>query len=242
MHPRARFITPDWRGCGRSDHPAYGNTIGGVAADVLELLDRLDIRDGVLVGSSLGGNIALEAALADRSRLAGLVLVDAPQHFFADGIDRAAFWAWHASLRRSRADVVHRMTPDWFGPGVGPATHRFTAELLLRSGWFIDDLLADASSHDRRADLPSLDLPVALLHGALDSEVPQEVPRAGAALLPNATLQIFQGAGHMPHIEVPEAFNASLAGFLNSLDEAATVHKDPCYHMGPYHSQGRSSR
>jgi non-heme chloroperoxidase len=220
LHEQARCVTPDWRGCGRSDHPAHGNTIETVAGDILQLLDLLGFQSAVLVGSSLGGNIALEAALRSEGRVAALVLVDAPQHFFADGIDKQQFWAWHASMRSRRHDLFYEMVRTWFGPSAGDGLRRWTSEQLLQSGWFIDDLLADAASHDPRDRLSGLAMPVLLLHGRLDQEVPLTVPQEAAALLPNGRLTVLDECGHMPHLEKPEHVSAELAQFSDRLDTA----------------------
>ncbi|WP_250284783.1 MULTISPECIES: alpha/beta fold hydrolase [unclassified Frankia] len=217
LHEQARCVTPDWRGCGRSDHPAHGNTVETVAGDILQLVDLLDLRDVVLVGSSLGGNIALEAALGSDGRIAALALLDAPQHFFADGVDKERFSAWHASMRTRRHDLFYEMVDTWFGPKAGQGVRRWTSEQLLRSGWFIDDLLADAATHDRRDQLGELPVPVLLLHGRLDREVPVTVPQAAEALLPNARLVVLEDCGHMPHLEDPARVSAELARFLEEL-------------------------
>lgn len=218
LHRQARCVTPDWRGCGRSDHPAHGNTIETVAGDILQLLDLLQLQPAVLVGSSLGGNIALEAACRSEGQVAALVLVDAPQHFFADGIDKERFWAWHGSMRSRRHDLFYAMVDTWFGPLAGEGVKKWTSEQLLASGWFIDDLLADAAAHDRRTQLSSLTMPVLLLHGRLDREVPVTIPETAATMLPNARLAMLDGCGHMPHLEDPARVSAELAEFLDQLD------------------------
>lgn len=218
LHDRARCVTPDWRGCGRSDHPAYGNTIETVAGDTLQMLDLLGLQSAVLVGSSLGGNIALETALRSEGRVAALVLVDAPQHFFADGIDKQRFWAWHASMRSRRQDLFYEMVDTWFGPLAGDGVRHWTSAQLLQSGWFIDDLLAEAAGHDPRDRLPDLTMPVLLLHGSLDQEVPLTVPNAAVRLLPNGRLVVLEGCGHMPHLEDPARVSAEIAQFLDQLD------------------------
>jgi non-heme chloroperoxidase len=218
LHQHARCVTIDSRGCGRSDHPAHGNTIATNSDDVLQVIETLDLNGVVLVGSSLGGNIALEAALTGRNRVEALVLIDAPQHFFADGVDKDQFWAWHRAMRSRRYDLFYEMVDSWFGPNAGPGVRRWTSEQMLRSGWFIDDLLADAAKHDRRQKLGRLDIPVLLLHGVHDREVPHAVPELAAAMLPNAQLVMLAACGHMPHLEDPQRVVTELKRFLAQLD------------------------
>ncbi|MBC3761825.1 alpha/beta fold hydrolase [Quadrisphaera oryzae] len=67
-----RVIRYDWRGYGDSD-PARGDYAHH--EDLLGLLDALGVQDGVLVGCSMGGGYALQAALEAPERVAGLVLI-----------------------------------------------------------------------------------------------------------------------------------------------------------------------
>jgi pimeloyl-ACP methyl ester carboxylesterase len=72
LAPQCRVIRYDWRGVGDSDSPT-----GTVChfEDLLGLLDALEIEDAVLVGCSMGGAHALDAALAAPNRVRGLVLI-----------------------------------------------------------------------------------------------------------------------------------------------------------------------
>lgn len=205
-----RVVTIDWRGCGRSEHPDYGNTIAQVAADIVEVLVALELSEVTIVGSSLGGNLALEVALSAPSRLAEVVLIDAPAHWFTDGLDPDAFEVWIASLSGDRPAVVEAMMPGWFGPHGSEAMRRWTTSLVLGSGPFVDLLLRDAASHDRRQQLPGLDLPLHVLHGELDSEVPLAVAERTAALAASGELTVLEGCGHMPHLERPDLVTAQL--------------------------------
>ena len=57
-----RAVLMDFRGHGRSDVPGGPFTLAGLADDVLARVDRLELGGGVLVGHSLGGMVALDAA------------------------------------------------------------------------------------------------------------------------------------------------------------------------------------
>ena len=66
----------DNRGFGSSDKPAHGYSNADYVGLLLGLMDSLGVSDAVLVGHSMGGSIAAEAALAHPERVTGLVLVD----------------------------------------------------------------------------------------------------------------------------------------------------------------------
>lgn len=210
-----RLVTYDARGCGDSDHPATGYTIAQAALDALALADDLRIDRFCLVGSSLGGNAALEAALLAPDRIERLITVDAPLHWFADGVDRKAFAAWLLQLRTDRFGTIEATVPGWFGPGTGALLPAWTAAQLLRSIWSIDALIEDAASHDRRGELSRLTMPVHLFHGRQDGEVPLSVAEATARLLPDARVHIFEQCGHMPHLENRTEFSMRLCEALS---------------------------
>src|SRR2546425_4573542 len=70
-------IAPEHPGFGASDTPAWLDTIGDLANFYLDFLDQLDLSGVHLVGSSLGGWIAAEAAVRNATRLASLTLIGA---------------------------------------------------------------------------------------------------------------------------------------------------------------------
>jgi non-heme chloroperoxidase len=210
---RHRVISVDWRNCGDSGRTTRGNTVAGIAADLVAVIAGLGLERVTLVGSSLGGNAALRAALDHPDLVGRLVLVDAPQHWFADGLDPAAFDAWVDGLRRDRPQALSTTVQSWFGPGTGPRTREWTVDLLLRSSWFVDDVLRSATDDDQRSRLPDFPRPTLLVHGIHDVEVPLGVPRTAAALLPHGELVTLL-TGHMPHVEAPALVADALIDFL----------------------------
>jgi lipase len=79
----ARYLAPtrglvgvDLRGRGDSDKPDSGYGLEAHAADVVRVLDYLGLENAVLVGHSMGGFVALKAALAHPERVRALVLLD----------------------------------------------------------------------------------------------------------------------------------------------------------------------
>jgi pimeloyl-ACP methyl ester carboxylesterase len=87
---RWRVITPDLRGRGRSDHdPDWSHYQPQVyAADVLGLIETLQLGRVVLVGTSLGGLVGMLIAAARPGRLAGLVLNDIGPEISPEGVAR----------------------------------------------------------------------------------------------------------------------------------------------------------
>src|ERR1700681_4316097 len=73
---RFRVVAPRHPGVGTTARPAWFRTVHDIAYLYLDLLDRLDLNDAVLVGASFGGWVALELAVRSDSRLSRLVLID----------------------------------------------------------------------------------------------------------------------------------------------------------------------
>ena len=67
---------------------------------------------------------------------------------------------------------------------------------------------------DSTPDLPALDVPVLILHGAEDQLIPVAEAEAMAKALPSAKLVVVPGAGHLPNLEQPEIFNDAVRDFL----------------------------
>ncbi|MEV4438786.1 alpha/beta hydrolase [Streptomyces sp. NPDC049577] len=211
-----RVITVDWRGCGRSDHPATGNTLAGNVADVLALTDLLSLGHPVLVGSSIGATFALEAALAAPDRIGGVVSVDGPGHWPGQGM-AAQLDALLGGLAADRAGSVAGWVPNWFGSATSRATVDRTVRQILDSGVFIDALFPEALDYDPRPRLPRLRVPAVFLHGRLDTEIPAEVSETLAGLTPQGWFEVVEGAAHMPHQERPAVFNTALRAALDRM-------------------------
>lgn len=105
-----RAIAPDWIGTGYSDHPRHDAalTFAGHIADLVALLDQLDLRGFVVVGQDWGGPQGVGAALQRVERLGGLVLMST--WLFNGGVGR-----FHSSPRP---------WTTWHAPLFGPFFHR----------------------------------------------------------------------------------------------------------------------
>jgi 3-oxoadipate enol-lactonase len=211
----ATVVRVDLRGFGRSSKPAPGVAYTH-SADLLALLDHLDITSTVLVGLSMGGLVVLHTALLDPQRIRGLVLLDSVlDHFAWDDESRLAMLA---AERAATAEGVEAAKAVWlahplFGPaGRDPALAARLAQLVEPySGYHWTH--ADPSEPMRpspRAALEQVEMPTAVVVGELDvpcframaSEIARRVPGARSITIANA--------GHMVNLEAPDQVNAVL--------------------------------
>ena len=144
----------DYSGHGASDGAFEDGTIGRWTEDALAAIDRLTTGKLLLVGSSMGGWIALLVALARRARIAGLIGIAAAPDF-----TERLMWQAMAPAERAKLlaeGVLH--IPSQYGPPT-PITSA---------------LIADGRRHLLLDGPIALDCPVRLLHGQRDPDVPWE--------------------------------------------------------------------
>ncbi|MFF2146826.1 alpha/beta fold hydrolase [Kitasatospora sp. NPDC058190] len=215
-----RVIALDCRGCGRSDRPEDGHTLAANVADLLCLIDVLDLDSPVLVGSSIGATFALAAAAAAPELVGGVVSVDGSGHWPGTGMV-AELRELSARLAADRAALVREWIPTWYGTAAGPELHQRTIGQILDSSPAVDNLFTEAAAYDPRGLLPTLDLPIAFLHGDQETQIPLEVSRTLADLAPHGSLHVVEGSGHMIHEEQPAAFNRLLRAVVRDMTGAA---------------------
>ncbi|MDO5645452.1 MAG: alpha/beta fold hydrolase [Dermabacter sp.] len=162
-------------------------TLAASAEALATELDRRQIRRAHLCGLSLGAMLALQFAMRRPDRITSLTLA-APQ----------------AKPPRALMAVqsgILRLIPARFLPAGSPPK-----PLLL-------EVLADAARTDLTPDLASIHAPTLVLCGQKDrANLP--AARRIAHAISGARLHVLEGAGHLSHLEAPEAFSRELHAFL----------------------------
>lgn len=155
------FLRFDYSGHGASGGAFADFTVSDWLQDTLDVLDRLTGGPQILVGSSMGGWLALLATLARPARIAGLVLI-APACDFTERL------LWARMPEDARREIRERgvwMRPSQYGPDPYPITRA---------------LIEDGRRHLVMDGEIAIDCPVRILHGMQDPDVPW---RHGLALL-----------------------------------------------------------
>lgn len=217
--PGFRLIVPDHRGFGRSEPGEGPSTMEALADDALALLDALGVAQAVVGGVSMGGYVAIALTRRDPGRVKALVLIDT-QASADDDAGKARREAVAQDVLANGAGVVAQaMLPKLLAPGA-PEAVRARVDAMIRAQ--APAAIAAASRGmgtrtDGKDILSRFGGPCLVVGGEGDVITPPEKARALAALVPGARLEVVPGAGHLPNLEQPSAFNALLGGFLSGL-------------------------
>lgn len=213
---RHRVVRYDLRGHGRSESGGPECAIADHVDDLIRLLDRLGIPSATLVGISVGGLIALAAALRQPSRLRRLVICAS-----AARIGTRESWTERMALVRARgleamADmIVGRWVTSEFAARE-PAVVRGLRDRLIRTP--VDGYLATCATlrdADLREQAKGLRAPVLVLGGEHDVAVPVTLCRELADLIPHAQWQLIPGCAHLPPVEQPVLVSAAIGRFIS---------------------------
>ncbi len=213
--PHVQTVQYDKRGHGLSDAPPAPYTLRQHSDDLHALLDHLQLDRVVLIGVSVGGMIALDFAARLPNRVEALVLCDT-----AGKIGDAAGWNTRIdTLERHGIDyLVEAILDRWFAPAVAAEMRGIGRNMISRTPLHgYTGTCAAIRDADLRPTFATLTMPTLVLCGAEDSATPPDLVRGLADMLPNATFQQIDNAGHLPGWEQPTAVTAAIRSFLNGL-------------------------
>lgn len=200
-------------------------------ADVLAALDRAGIGRAALVGASMGGEVALQVALAAPDRVTALALLCPALGIESWSAEVREAWATEeTALEAGDLDAAVAVNLRFWvdGPnraaGSAPADVRALVAQMQRRAFELQlpvdgqvdqrELVSDVATR-----LAELELPALILDGEHDNADFRAIAHRLATELPGARAATIGGAAHVPSLEQPEAVEAVLLPFL--LEHAA---------------------
>lgn len=211
----------DARGYGKSEDYDGPLDYDQLAGDLLRAFDYFALDKVHLVGLSMGASIAAYFHHKHPDRLRTLTLCDTDMGFNRySREEREQF----ARLRREPLlrgvrpeDIADDVAQALIGnPANTEAVRRLRASMsAIRPGSYVKAFDALVAREDDTELYSDIRVPLLLIVGALDRVTPPELVKEICTHCPGAVLRIIEGAGHLPNIETPRAFNALLIEFLN---------------------------
>jgi pimeloyl-ACP methyl ester carboxylesterase len=212
---RYRVVTWEMRGYGRSTPaPGFKWTMPALTADIFALADAAGVKRFHLVGESIGGTIALAAALARADRVQTLTISNGAHV----GTTIQNVEKWRSQLGEGMKAWSDNFMHDRFHDGA-LSERRWAWFSAQQEKWAPDavlDALGVLVGTDLTAGLANLRTPVLLLHPDGSPFIPVPMAAELQQLLPNARLRVFEHARHgLPFSHADECATA-LRAFLDS--------------------------
>jgi pimeloyl-ACP methyl ester carboxylesterase len=205
------LIVPEHPGFGRSDTPSWLDSIEDLAYYLLEFAEALDLRDIHVVGSSLGGWIAMEAAVRGFPRMRSLTL-SCSAGVRAKGVPTGDPFLWNRA-QQFRA-VLHDQAMADAAIAREPTPEQVEVELKDRYAFARVAWEPRLHNPHLKKWLHRVRVPTQVLWGANDRLLPLGHGEEIARLIPGAALRTIPDCGHLPQIEKAEAWIAAVAGFI----------------------------
>ena len=207
-----QLIIPDLRGHGENSM-LDGISITNFASDIINLLYELKIESAHICGISLGGVVAQEIYKQKPDSCISLILVST--FHYAPPILTPAFI--YTKLMNSFLFTAEQIKEMYFRKCI----HTNKSELKKiffhinkpNNEAFIKSSLS-CLQIDYRFLLSKINVPVLVIGSLYDQVVPVCSQISMAMLIPNSKLHIFNNAGHISKLEIPEEFNSVLRNFL----------------------------
>jgi pimeloyl-ACP methyl ester carboxylesterase len=208
-----RVIAYDRRGYSRSGGEVV-RSAAEHALDAAAVLEALEARPAVAVGTSAGAAIALELAVRRPDLVRAVVAHEAPwralRHPDASGLGALARMQWLAWRGRypEAAETLLRWVYAYRGGGSAwdefPEAWRRTARENGRS--VVADLRATLGSYPRASDLANITLPVVCTYGSRSRSYMRSITRSLAQAIPTASVREIDGAAHAVPFDAPGNF------------------------------------
>jgi pimeloyl-ACP methyl ester carboxylesterase len=201
-------LVPEHPGFGMSDEPEWLDNVQDLAFFYLDLLDQLQLPKVAVIGSSIGGWLAMEMAIREPKRFEALVLVGAAGIRIPEAQPGDIFlWSPETAARRTFVDPKFIEFALANPPDIDTGLkNKHTVAKLAWEPRLHNPMLAKW--------LHRLKMPVQLAWGEQDQIMPIAYAHALQKLLPQAQLQVFSNCGHLPQTEQPEKFVKSAVEFL----------------------------
>lgn len=223
-----RVIAHDRRSHGKSSQTWDGNNMDQYADDLAELIEKLDLKNLIMIGHSTGGGeVAHYLGRHGTSRVAKVVLVGAVPPLMLktdanpEGLPRDVFDGIRKGTALDRSQYFRDLSMPFYGFNRNNAKIN---EGLRETFWLMGmasgikgayDCIREFSEVDYTDDLRKIDKPTLFIHGDDDQIVPiVAAAYKSSKIVQGAILKVYEGSAHgLAQLE-PERFNADVLAFI----------------------------
>jgi sigma-B regulation protein RsbQ len=241
-----RFVVPEFEAEYRVvlfDHVGFGGSqlsawdparhlqLATYAAELLEILDELDLTEVVFVGHSVASMIGVLAAIAAPQRFADLVLVgpsaryiDDVENGYSGGFSAADIEGLLEALDSNYFGWSSAMAPAIMGNAERPELGAELTETFCRADPAIASAFARATFlSDNRADLALVTVPALVLQCSDDAIAPEQVGHFVADQISDSEFVQLDATGHCPNLSAPRETAQAIQDYLNRRREPASA-------------------
>lgn len=201
----AAIYALDLPGFGASAVPKTGLSIGDYAEIVAKFIEKLSLKNVILVGHSFGGRITIKLAATHPELISKIVLVD------------SAGLILNVKQRKFRQNIAKALKP-FFAPKF---MHGFRAKIYKYMGSedytatpYLKEVYTKTINEDLRPYLPQILLPTLIIWGENDLETPLEYAEIFKKEIAGSQKVVFPNAGHFSFLDDPARFSSELVKFI----------------------------
>jgi pimeloyl-ACP methyl ester carboxylesterase len=229
----------DYRGHQNSEAPKNLDslTLENIARDLKTILDELAISDVVLLGHSMGVNVALEFYRQQPARVAGMILANGTakrplETLFHHNALQSAFHILKRIYRKSpklcakiwksqKSNPFTRtlVSLGGFNPHLTPQAdiEMYIDQVIDMDPEILIHLIENYDAYDATAWLHTVQTPTLIIAGEQDRLIPVEQQELMHQLIPSSRLEVIRHGSHCPQMDLPDLVNLKIEKFLNEI-------------------------
>jgi pimeloyl-ACP methyl ester carboxylesterase len=209
---RYRVVAVDLAGHGRSGRERQTWSLTAFGEDLRSVIDELGLQRVVLIGNSMGGQVALEAARMMPDRVEAVIGIDT-LHDATAVIDSAQWEAYMQAWRQDYRGTCGAMARALFHRDADPELFEEVRGRMCDTEPPVPvDILECFRSYELGKAMAAIEIPVRSINGDLYT-----TNVAGNQEIADYDAVVMEHTGHYPMLEIPEEFNRHLATMLEDL-------------------------
>ena len=181
-----RIIIVDFPGFGKSSEPKIAMGVDGYTTVIEKLLDKLNVKNPILIGHSFGGRVSVK--FASRNKVKKVILLSPALR----SPDKKGIRA--KALKFMKKGPVIKNLEGWAKNHIGSRDYKAASPVMKQ-------VLVMTVKEDLSLDAKKITAPVILIYGSLDSEVPEEDTKEYERLIPDCGLILYEGCTHYAYLE-----------------------------------------